>query len=72
MLDIILRKKIHSDKSNNSYCLQKRLKKRKKKKKMKRKTSTKKKTKSTIGFLDLLNPTLEPKINFLSALDQKL
>ena len=39
---------------------------------MKKKTGIKKKSKGTVGFLDLTNPTLETKINFLSALDQKL
>ena len=42
------------------------------KKKMKRKTSMKNKSKTTIGFLDLKNPTLETNFNFLRGLDQKL
>ena len=39
--------------------------------KMKRKTCMKNKRKTTIGFLDLKNPTLETNFNFLRALDQK-
>ena len=71
IIDVISRKEFCSDRLNNIFCENDRRRGRQKKK-MKRKTSMKNKSKTTIGFLDPQNPTLETKINFLCALDQKL